>query len=433
MGTIFVTGHRNPDLDSVCSAYGYAELMNMQDGDNTYIPVRCGHLSDSTRSILEELDIDIPEYKSDVYPRVRDVMLNADHKIYADDPLTAVAAIYEKNNPSAIPVYDGDEFYGLLTVDDITNWTMRELSESSKITVIPKVKDIMTPQEEKVSPDELFDEGRTILQKSSKRGLAVYDDDRYVGFITRRCFLKTPRNNVILVDHNEPGQSIRGIETANIVGIIDHHRLDAIKTQQPIFICAEPLGSTCTIVYQQYIRNNRTPNAVTAKVLLTGILSDTLILKSPTTTGDDAVAAHVLASICRVDVEEYGLSMFSRVGGLKDKEPRSAISADFKTYTENGIKIGIGQCEVTTLNDLKGYSKEYLEALDEIRSLKGLDWAVLMITDVIHEHSALLCTDHRGNRHLPYSPIGKNTFDMPNVMSRKKQLLPEIIHAVGDQ
>ena len=145
------------------------------------------------------------------------------------------------------------------------------------------------------------------------------------------------------------------------------------------------------------------------------------------------VAAHVLASIARVDVEEYGMSMFSRVGGLKDKDPRAEISADFKTYTENGVKIGIGQCEVTTLNDLKGYSDKYQEALNEIRDMKGLDWAVLMITDVIHEHSALLSTDHRGNRHLPYSSIGKNIFDMPHVMSRKKQLLPEIIHAVGDQ
>lgn len=433
MGTVYVTGHRNPDLDSVCSAYGYAGLMNMQDADNTYVPVRCGHLSESTRSVLEELDIEIPAYKRDVYPKVRDVMLSADHKIDADDPLTAVAAIYENTSPSAIPVYDRDGFYGLLMVDDITNWAMRELSGSSRITDIPKVREIMTPEGERLSPDELFDEARSTLQKSSKRGLAVYDDDRYVGFVTRRCFLKAPRNSVILVDHNEPGQSIRGIETANIVGIIDHHRLDAIKTDQPIFICAEPLGSTCTIVYQQFIRNNRTPDSVMAKVLLTGILSDTLILKSPTTTGDDVVAAHVLASICRVDVEEYGLSMFSRVGGLKDKEPGEAISADFKTYSENGVKIGIGQCEVTTLNDLKDYSDEYLEALNEVKNMKGLDWAVLMITDVIHEHSALLCTDHRGNRHLPYTAVDRNVYDMPHVMSRKKQLLPEIIHAVGDQ
>ena len=234
------------------------------------------------------------------------------------------------------------------------------------------------------------------------------------------------------MDHNESRQSIRGIETANIVGIIDHHRLDAIKTDQPIFICAEPLGSTCTIVYQQYIRNNRTPDPVTAKVLRTGLISDTLILKSPTTTGDDAVAAHVLASICRVDMEEYGLSMFSSLEGLKEREPKSAITSDFKVYTEKGIKIGIGQCEVTTLNDLKDYAEEYAKALEEVKTMQGLGWAVLMVTDVIHEHSALICTQHRGNRQLPYKAIGKNIYDMPHVMSRKKQLLPEIIHAVEE-
>ena len=290
----------------------------------------------------------------------------------------------------------------------------------------------MTEQEPPVDADELFDEARSLLQKSSKRGLAVYENGRYIGYVTRRCFLRTPKNNVILVDHNESRQSIQGIETANIVGIVDHHRLDAIKTEQPIFICAEPLGSTCTIVYQQFIRNNRTPDPVTAKVLLTGLIGDTLILKSPTTTGEDAVAAHVLASICRVDLDEYGLEMFSHVEGLKERDPKSAISSDFKIYTEKGIKIGIGQCEVTTLNDLHDYADKYADALEEVRMMQSLNWAVLMITDVIHEHSVLISTQHRGNKHLPYKSVGSNLFDMPHVMSRKKQLLPEIIHAVGE-
>ncbi len=432
MGTIYITGHKNPDLDSVCSAYGYAQLMNMQDRDNTYIPVRCGHLSDSTRSILEQLDIEIPKYKRDVYPKVKDVMLCADHRIDADDPLTSVAAIYEKTTPSAIPVYEKDKFYGLLTVDDVTNWTMKELSRDNKITSIPKVRQIMGTQGPSLDAYDLFDEGKSMLQNSGNRGLAVYNDGEYVGFVTRRCFLNIPKSNVILVDHNESNQSIRGIETANIVGIVDHHRLDAIKTDQPIFICAEPLGSTCTIVYQQYIRNNRTPDPVTAKVLLTGLISDTLILKSPTTTGEDVVAAHVLASICRIDLEEYGLSMFSRLEGLKERDPKSAILSDFKTYTENGVRIGIGQCEVTTLNDLPDYREDYAATLDEVKTMQQLNWAVLMITDVIHEHSALLCTDYRANRFLPYESIDRNLFSMPNVMSRKKQLLPEIIHAVGE-
>ena len=432
MGTIYITGHRNPDLDSVCSAYGYAQLMNLQDPDNTYIPVRCGHLSDSTRNILGQLNIDIPEYMRDVYPKVSDVMLRADHRIDADDPLTAVAAIYEKNTPSAIPVYEKDDFYGLLTVDDITNWTMRELSRDNKITSIPSVRQIMSKQGPTLDVHDLFDDAKVMLQSAGNRGLAVYDENGYAGFVTRRCFLNVPRYNVILVDHNESNQSIRGIETANIVGIIDHHRLDAIKTDQPIFICAEPLGSTCTLVYQQYIRNNRTPDPVTAKVLLTGLISDTLILKSPTTTGEDVVAAHVLASICRIDLDKYGLSMFSQVEGMSERDPKDAILSDFKTYTQNGVRIGIGQCEVTTLNDLSDYRDTYESTLNDVKTMQGLDWAVLMITDVIHEHSALLCTDHRGNRFLPYKALDKNLFDMPDVMSRKKQLLPEIIHAVGE-
>ncbi len=429
---IYITGHKNPDLDSVCSAYGYAKLMNLQDPDNTYIPVRCGHLGSSVRNILEFLEIDIPAYKRDVFPKVRDVMLSADYRIDADDELTVVAAIYEKDNPSAIPVYDKSEFYGLLTVDDITNWTMRELAKDNKITSIPKVRQIMTDQEPPVNADELFDEARALLQSSPKRGLAVYDEEGYAGFVTRRCFLKCPRNNVILVDHNESRQSIQGIETANIIGIIDHHRLDAIKTDQPIFIDAEPLGSTCTIVYQQYIRNNRTPDPQTAKVLLCGLVSDTLILKSPTTTGVDVVAAHVLASIAGVNLEQFGLEMFSRVEGLKERDPQSAISSDFKIYDEKNVKIGIGQCEVTQLNDLNDYAEIFAEGLEAVRIKTGLDWAVLMITDVIHEHSALISTKHKACRHLPYKSIGEKLYDMPGVMSRKKQLLPEILHAVGE-
>ena len=432
MSNIYITGHKNPDLDSVCSAYGYARLMNLQDPDNTYIPIRCGHLSSSVRTILENLDIDIPKYKRDVFPKVGDVLMNSDYRIDADDELTVVAAIYEKNNPSAIPVYDKDEFFGLLTVDDITNWTMRELAKDNKITTIPKIRHIMTEQTPPVDRHELFEDARTLLQNSAKRGLAVYDDNGYIGYVTRRCFLKCPKNNVILVDHNEPRQSIQGIETANIIGIVDHHRLDAIKTDQPIFIDAEPLGSTCTIVYQQYIRNNRTPDAVTAKVLLTGLISDTLILKSPTTTDKDVVAAHVLASISGVNLEQYGLEMFSLVEGLKKRDPESAISSDFKIYTEKGIRIGIGQCEVTQLNDLNDYADTYAEGLDLIKTKNGLDWAVLMITDVIHEHSALICTKHKANRHLPYKSTGPYLYDMPGVMSRKKQLLPEILHAISE-
>ena len=430
MGDIYITGHKNPDLDSVCSAYGYAKLMNLQDPDNNYIPVRCGHLSSSVKKILEYLDFDIPKYKKDVFPKVSDVMINSEYRLDANDELTKVAAVLNKDYTSALPVFKGDKFYGLLSVDDITKWTMSELERDDKFASIPKIADIMSDSGPALEADDLFDEAKSLLLGSAKRGLVVYSDGEFAGYVTRRCFLKCPKHKVILVDHNESRQSIQGIETADIIGIIDHHRLDAVRTDQPIFIDAEPLGSTCTIVYQQYIRNNRTPDPMTARVLLAGLVSDTLILKSPTTTGVDVVAAHVLASISGVNLESFGLEMFSLIEGLKERDPMSAITSDFKVYNEKGVKVGIGQCEVTQLDDISEYADGYAQGLEDVRVRNGLDWAVLMVTDVLHEHSALMCTKYKANKHLPYKMIKDELYDMPGVMSRKKQLLPEIIHAV---
>jgi manganese-dependent inorganic pyrophosphatase len=307
---------------------------------------------------------------------------------------------------------------------------MEELLKNGKINEIPKVRDIMSPEEEPVTASELFEEAKRKLSSSKKRGLAVMEDGTFVGFVTRRCFLKAPKNNVILVDHNEAKQGVKGLETANIVEILDHHRLDSVKTELPIFIDAEPVGSTCTIVYRKYIQEGITPDTDTAKMLLTGMISDTLILRSPTTTQLDINSANELAALIGVELTEFGLKMFSCMEGLKNRIPREAVESDFKTYREKNLKIGIGQCECTTLEDLDDYRSEYLEALDDIRKRQDLDWAVLMITDVLREHSVLFITDFEAGNHLPYSKLSDRVYDMPGVMSRKKQLLPEILHAI---
>ncbi len=431
MDKIYITGHRNPDLDSVCSATAYAVLKNTTDPDNSYIPVRPGHLSESAKRILSSLDITPPPYKRDIYPKVSDVMLTHSARVDVSGSLNDLADSYNIHNPSATPVFDGDTFAGLITVDDIASWMLLHLSEEDTISRIPSIRELMRDQAEPFGTDDLFEDAKSVFYSSSKRGIAVFDDDGYAGYVTRRCFLNTPRHKVILVDHNEPGQSIRGIETASVVEIIDHHRLDAVRTDLPIFIDAEPLGSTCTIVYQLFRRSGVEPDPQTAKILLTGIIADTLILKSPTTTDTDVRAAAALSTICGVDTEEFGLSMFSNTEGLKTRDPLTAVTSDFKTYNEKGVKVGIGQCEVTTLNDLSEYSSAYLDALEEVRVRNGLDWAVLMITNVLNEHSVLLCTDYKANKKLSYSHISSLIFDMPGVLSRKKQLLPEILFAIG--
>ena len=430
MADVYITGHRNPDLDSLCSALAYADLKNLTDPENNYIPVRCSHMGEDLKALLPTLEIEPPVYMRNVYPKVSDVMLTSKPDTEADLSLSECARLITEKTPSAFPIFDKGTFYGLLSIDDISAWTMKNLADFGEITEIPKVRDIMREQAKPLQADDLFEEGRNAFLNGSKRGLAVFRGEEFVGYVTRRCFLTTPKYNVILVDHNEMSQSIKGVESANVLEIIDHHRLNAMKTSIPLFIDAEPLGSTCTIVYQLFLRNGLRPSAKTAKILLTGILSDTLILKSPTTTQTDIGAAYALAAMCRLNLEEYGRKIFSTIEGLKNRDPASAISSDFKTYSEKNRKIGIGQCEVTTLKDLDEYRELYLRALEEVKARERLDWALLMITDVISEHSILLSTDCSAEKQLPYSELDGHVYDMPGVMSRKKQLLPEIINAI---
>lgn len=424
---IYITGHRNPDLDSLCGAYAYAKLKNMVDPENEYIAVRCGHITESSKKIFGMIGVSAPVYKKDIFPKVEDVYLKSDTHVQVEEPLSIISHNYSDETPSVIPVFDGQDFYGLLSVEDIIHWVMADLSDNGKIDEVPKIKDIMREQEPGLWSLELFDEAKTKLLNSKKRGLAVYFDDKYVGYVTRRCFLKAPRHKLILIDHNEPRQSIMGIETADVVEIIDHHRLDSVKTELPIYIDAEPLGSACTIVYRQFLAHGVEPDALTAKVILTGIISDTLILRSPTTTAIDVDAANKLSALAGVDLQEYGLSMFSCIEGLKNRDPQEAINSDFKIYDEKDVKFGIGQCEVTTLHDLSEYCETYAQMLEAIRQKNALDWALLMITDVIKENSILISTDYKFKKNLRYKPVSKDAFDMPGVMSRKKQLLPEIL------
>ena len=254
------------------------------------------------------------------------------------------------------------------------------------------------------------------------------ENGEFKGFVTRRCFLERPVNKVIMVDHNEPAQSIEGIETADVVEIIDHHRLDSLSTTMPIFIAAEPLGSVNTIIYQQYMRHGIMPDPYAARTMLTGIIADTLILRSPTTTMQDMQAVEMLARLAKVpSVQEFGEKLFSISDNLATQDPDEMILSDFKKYENAGTKMGIGQCEVTTLSDIDVYAQAYIDALQKIADSQGLDWTLLMVTDVLRENSVLLASNNKANRDLPYQKLAEQTYDMPGVMSRKKQLLPVLL------
>ncbi len=295
------------------------------------------------------------------------------------------------------------------------------------------LSDILDPEGEfSADADELFDDAKRKLAESEKRGMSIYDGGRWAGFVTRRCFLDKPRQRLILMDHNEAEQSVSGIEDAEIIEIIDHHRLAAPRMRNPIYICSEPLGSTCTIVYEQYRKWGADIDEVTAKVLLAGLLADTVILKSPTTTDYDRHVAAKLAAIASVDITEYGNDIFSDSLGLAAQDPKAVISADMKRYKEKGISFAISQVEVTNMSEIRDISSRYLEALGNEKSALELDWAMLLVTDVVAETSVLLTTDFDGIARLPYDRISAGVYSLPGVLSRKKQLLPEILSMLDE-
>ena len=541
MSKIYITGHKNPDMDSIAAAYSYSVLKNKIDPDNQYIPVALGAMNSISRSLFERLGIKSLDILKDTFSKVKDVCKRPTLILEPEDPIYELVNMYNQTNPSVVPIMKDGIYKGLLSVDDINKYFLRENYDSRPVysldinnirrvvkgfmikrgsvddfvapimvgamrfsvfkkrlkdckekpllvvgcrndhiaeaikEQIPgliltgveedsldeidfsgfngfvyashedtaetirllrlsvKVETLLIPSKEiTITQDMLFDSAKGILADSNKRGLPVFDKENgsFMGFITRRCFLERPRTKLILVDHNEASQSVKGIEDAEIVEIIDHHRLDAVKTTNPISITAMPVGSTCTIVFEQFNRYDQEIDPLTAKVLLAGIASDTVMLKSPTTTSLDRNAVKTLCAIASVDFEAFGKELFSRGSSLSSVDAKSAISSDFKVYTERGVKFGIGQIEVTTLDDIDEVSDNYLAELEKKKEGDSLDWAMLLVTNVLTSTSILLCTNYKNNYRFEYEELKSQIFSLPGVLSRKKQLLPEIIRVL---
>ena len=239
----------------------------------------------------------------------------------------------------------------------------------------------------RITDDMLFETAKGILAESEERGLPVFSHltDEYIGFITRRCFLNMPRQKIIMVDHNEAMQSVPGLEDAEIVEILDHHRLDAPKTRNPISIIASPVGSTCTIVYDLYQRHSADLDEPTARLLLAGISSDTVMLKSPTATSLDMHAVSEICSAFSIDYDAFCRELFSNGSSLSSLDPAKAVSSDFKIYSECAVRFGIGQVEVTTFSDVSDVRDRYLAALESLKKAEKLEWTMLLVTNVMSE------------------------------------------------
>lgn len=296
------------------------------------------------------------------------------------------------------------------------------------------VSDIMSTKYPVLQTSDYFEDAKRRIVNSEYRGLPVFEQDRFAGIVTRRCFIEKPSQKLILVDHNEINQCVEGAGQANVIEIIDHHRLGTEKTNEPIYVFAKPVGCTCTLIYQMYKLHDVEIPVDMAKLMLSAILSDTVMLKSPTATEEDRQAIASLADIGKCDWKQWGQDMFANTATLRSDPPLKLVGNDFKVYEQGIYKIGVSQVETLTLEDFSELKDAFLQALQNICDKQKLDWTMLLITNVIKEKSLLLMTSFPDLADkLIYKKLEDNLYFLPGVLSRKKQLIPELFRTIEDR
>ncbi|BET66947.1 putative manganese-dependent inorganic diphosphatase [Opitutales bacterium ASA1] len=256
---------------------------------------------------------------------------------------------------------------------------------------------------------------------------AVLDDaGRLQGIFSKSDLLKSVRTSLVLVDHNEMSQAVPGAAEVNIVEVIDHHRLGALNTQQPILFINEPVGSTCTIVADQFRRSGLVPSPSIAGVMMGGIISDTLNLVSPTSTEKDALLLRWLENISGVQADDLAETIFSSGSVILSSTPDEVIRADFKIYEEEGVRFSVSQVEELGFSNFRKHDEKITDALARLRAAEGLYFAGLLVTDINTQNSLFVIKGEREFlERITYKSVEHaDIFDMPGIVSRKKQLLP---------
>ena len=533
---VYVTGHRNPDTDSIAAAVGYAELLARLDPASEYVPVRLGEVNAQTRWVLERSGAREPEFMSHIFLRARDVMQSEFVAASENEPVRMVGLEMARTDRELVPVIDEEGvLVGVVTERALARRYIRESRETSSLVDAPTAvesivqmlegealagedrrvagrvwvlaMDVLSPTgiEEGdvvivgdrpdaqmraielgaalvvvsngarptgemleaarargtavvVSPLDSYVTGRMITLSAPCRlvmdadPLTVRPDDlladfadavkdihyqaavavdgsgRPVGLIGRSDLVNPKRRRVVLVDHAEQGQSVPGVEQAEIVEILDHHHIGSIETAVPVRATFDPVGSTATLVVERFRQNGMEPMRPTAMLLLGAVLSDTVILSSPTTTERDRAVVEYFERTLALDAREFGREMFESTADISGIPAEEVVTRDAKHYeADDGRTLCIAQIETvgTAVLDRRG---ELQEAMDRVRERRGYVTFALMITDILTRATSLLVSGEvpRVERALG-ERNGDGIIELPGVMSRKKQLAPRLL------
>jgi manganese-dependent inorganic pyrophosphatase len=446
---VFVIGHRNPDTDSIVAAIGYAWLLHERDKLDAR-PARAGQLNPQTEFALSSFGLEAPVLLADASTRFRDV---ADllEPLAAERPLREAWTVVAQHRVA--PVVDAERRpIGMVTVASLLAHLGGQLaapaSEAGELTLGQSLASPCAAALERDVPrfatgDRVRDVLPRILRDERDEFWVVDGSGAYAGICHKLRLLRPPRVRLILIDHNETGQAIAGIDEAELLEVLDHHRLANPPTHMPIAFHVDPVGSSSTLVAERAMRSSLTVPRAIAGALLSGLVSDTLLLRSPTTTPRDRVAAMQLAAWAFPDgadpyaaLQDYGLRLLAAGAGLGARpaasivasDYKSIVASDYKEYEGRGLRFAVAQVELTDLNEVEPRAGELQQALGELETRQGLAFALLMVTDVVRGDSVLL-TSGLGHRldGLPYAHLEGGRFLARGVVSRKKQLLPAIL------
>lgn len=279
--------------------------------------------------------------------------------------------------------------------------------------------------------DDTLDSVKEVMSKLRHRDFPITDDvGNYYGMVSRRNLLAMRRKQVILVDHNERSQAVSGIENAEILEIIDHHRIGSLETINPVYFRNQPVGCTATIIYQMFLEQQVTPPKHIAGLLCSAILSDTLMFRSPTCTSMDESAARQLSKLAEIDIESYAMEMFAAGSDLLEKTPEEIFYQDFKTFQVGDITFGVGQISSMNRQELTDLQTRIHNYLKDAYLTTKCDMIFFVMTNILDEGSNLLCYGEQADQLAAeafQTELTGNVCYLPGVVSRKKQIVPLLV------
>jgi manganese-dependent inorganic pyrophosphatase len=437
---LIVIGHKNPDTDSICSALTYARFKTVVMGEEAQAR-RAGNVNPQTQFVLARFQTESPPLATDVRSRIEDIMIPQEDLIVLreTDTLQKACDLLTANHFSFLPVVDSAGVcIGKLTALHLVSVLRRvaagchddePIEKADRDLLAGTVSALVDRDQTTFHADDVVRDVQRTISRSNEGGFIVNDQEgRLSGVITRINFITENRLRVVMVDHNEIGQAVDGIEEADVVEIIDHHRLAARTTTLPIMFINRVVGSTCSIIADLYRTAGAVPPASDAGLMLSAMLSDTLVLRSPTTTQLDRDLAAWLSGLCGVEIEKYGGEMFAAGASLEGMDPRKIVARDQKVYTEGDRRFSLSQVETVGFGPLLAMKEGLAAELERLLEAEKCAFACLMITDVTRETSLLLCRgEARVIAAIAYPRREDNLFEMKDVLSRKKQVLPYFV------